>query len=66
MNVRKAPFNNKALRQAIAWALDKDEIRAVAYFGAGEDRLQEVPSGSTWYTAPTPTARAGPRQGQGR
>ncbi|MGZ4413688.1 MAG: ABC transporter substrate-binding protein [Gaiellaceae bacterium] len=49
MNVRKAPFNNKALRQAVAWALDKNEIRAVAYFGAGENGSEEVPSGSVWH-----------------
>jgi peptide/nickel transport system substrate-binding protein len=51
MNVRKAPFNNVALRQAIAWAVDREEIRAVAYYGAGEDGLLEVPSGSVWYSA---------------
>jgi peptide/nickel transport system substrate-binding protein len=51
MNVRKAPFNNVALRQAIAWAVDREEIRAVAYYGAGEDGLLEVPSGSIWYSA---------------
>ena len=44
MNVRKAPFNNLALRQAIAWAVDREEIRAVAYYGAGEDGLLEVPT----------------------
>ena len=49
MNVKKPPFNNKALRQAVAWALDKNEIRAVAYFGAGENGSEEVPSGSVWH-----------------
>jgi peptide/nickel transport system substrate-binding protein len=49
MNVRKPPFNNKALRQAVAWALDKNEIRAVAYFGAGETGSEEVPTGSIWH-----------------
>jgi peptide/nickel transport system substrate-binding protein len=48
MNVRKPPFDNKQLRQAVAWALDREQIRAVAYFGAGEVGSQEVPTGSKW------------------
>jgi peptide/nickel transport system substrate-binding protein len=59
MNVKKPPFNNKALRQAVAWALDKDEIRAVAYFGAGENGSQEVPSASIWHDNADPY-RGGP------
>lgn len=49
MNVTVAPFDKKEVRQAIAWALDRTAIRDVAYFGAGEVGLEEVPSGSTWY-----------------
>ncbi len=49
MNVKKPPFNNRALRQAVAWAVDKEEIRAVAYFGAGENGSEEVPSLSIWH-----------------
>ena len=49
MNVTAAPFDKKEVRQAIAWALDRTAIRDVAYFGAGEVGLEEVPSGSTWY-----------------
>jgi peptide/nickel transport system substrate-binding protein len=59
MNVRKPPFNNKALRQAVAWAVDKNEIRAVAYFGAGEVGSEEVPSGSSWHDNSDPY-RKGP------
>ena len=51
LNIRKPPFNNKALRQAIAYAIDREEIRKVAYFGSGEDGLLEVPTGSSWYAA---------------
>ncbi len=54
MNVKKPPFDNKALRQAVAWALDKNEIRAVAYFGAGETGSEEVPSGSIWHDKADP------------
>jgi peptide/nickel transport system substrate-binding protein len=59
MNVKKPPFNNKALRQAVAWALDKNEIRAVAYFGAGENGSEEVPSASVWHDGADPY-RGGP------
>src|SRR6185437_12579975 len=59
MNVSAPPFNNKALRQAVAWALDRDEIRTVAYFGAGETGSEEVPTGSKWYDGQDPY-QAGP------
>ena len=49
MNTTKPPFDNKLVRQAVYWALDRDEIRAVAYFGAGESGIEEVPTGSSWY-----------------
>ena len=54
MNVSKPPFDNKALRQAVAWAIDRDEIRNVAYFGAGESGSEEVPTGSKWYDGQDP------------
>jgi peptide/nickel transport system substrate-binding protein len=59
LNTKKPPFNNKALRQAVAWALDRNEIRAVAYFGAGEVGSEEVPSGSIWHDNADPY-RTGP------
>ena len=59
MNVSAPPFDNKALRQAVAWALDRDEIRTVAYFGAGETGSEEVPTGSKWYDGQDPY-KAGP------
>ena len=49
MNTAKPPFNDKLVRQAVYWALDRDEIRQVAYFGAGESGIEEVPTGSSWY-----------------
>ncbi len=51
MNTRKAPFDNVAVRQAVALGIDRAQIRAAAYFGAGEDGLLEVPTGSVWYNA---------------
>ncbi len=52
--VDKPPFNNKKLRQAVAWAIDKRAILAVAYFGVGETGSAEVPTGSPWYTGNDP------------
>jgi peptide/nickel transport system substrate-binding protein len=54
LNTKQAPFNNKLVRQAVAWTVDRDEIRQVAYFGAGESDGEEVPSASPWYTGQTP------------
>ena len=59
LNTTKAPFDNPVLRQAIALAVDKPQIRDIAYFGAGEVGSMEVPSGSPWYGATDPLA-AGP------
>ena len=56
LNCAKAPFDNVALRQAIAWAVDRAQIRDIAYFGAGEVGSAEVPSGSTWFSSNDPYA----------
>lgn len=49
MNTAKAPFNNPKVRQAIALAINRSDIRDVAYLSTGEPGLEEVPTGSTWY-----------------
>jgi peptide/nickel transport system substrate-binding protein len=54
MNTSKAPFNNKALRQAVQAAVDRKEILNIAYFGAGEVGAMEVPSGSQWFGGTDP------------
>lgn len=48
-NVAAAPFNNKKLRQAAAYAIDKKEILSAAYFGFGEVSDQRYPKGHAWY-----------------
>ncbi|HEV2036773.1 MAG TPA: ABC transporter substrate-binding protein [Candidatus Dormibacteraeota bacterium] len=48
-NCKQAPFNNKTLRQAVSWAIDRKAIRDVAYFGTGELGVEEVPSQSIFY-----------------
>ena len=56
MNTAKAPFDNKFLRQAVYWALDRTQIRDVAYSGSGEVGIEEVPTGSTWFDGTSPVA----------
>lgn len=56
LNTTKAPLDNPALREAIATALDLEQIRAIAYFGAGETGSEEVPSGSPWFGGTNPYA----------
>ncbi len=49
MNTKTAPFDNIKVRQAVALAIGRADIRNVAYLGTGEDGLLEVPTGSSWY-----------------
>jgi peptide/nickel transport system substrate-binding protein len=49
LNTALAPFDDKLVRQAVYWALDRTQIRDVAYSGAGEVGIEEVPTGSSWY-----------------
>jgi peptide/nickel transport system substrate-binding protein len=55
LNTAKPPFNNKALRQALAYAIGTAEIVKLAYFGVGaEPGGQEVGSASQWYGGTNP------------
>ncbi|GAA2007454.1 hypothetical protein JL107_16440 [Nakamurella flavida] len=58
MNTTKAPFDKKEVRQAVAWAINRSDIRDLAYFGTGEVGVQEVPTGSVWYDGQDPFAGA--------
>lgn len=55
LNTTKPPFNNKALRQALAYAIGTAEIVHLAYFGVGaEPGGEEVGSASPWYGGKNP------------
>ena len=47
MLTTKAPFNNKQVRQAVSWAVDRDAINKAVYFGLGI-------AGSGLYSPSTP------------
>ena len=49
LNTKSAPFDNPKVRQAVALAINRADIRDVAYLGTGELGLEEVPTGSNWY-----------------
>ncbi len=48
-NIAKPPFNNKSLRQAIAWAVDRDLIHKSIYFGIGAPAQGSIPPGMLGY-----------------
>jgi peptide/nickel transport system substrate-binding protein len=48
-NVTDPPFNNKKLRQAIAYAVDRKEIMQAGYFGLADTADQRFPNGHFWY-----------------
>ena len=49
LNTKLPPFDNPKVRQAVALAVSRADIRDVAYLGTGELGLIEVPTGSSWY-----------------
>lgn len=54
LNTTAAPFDKPQVREAVAWALDREAIRAIAYSGAGEIGVEEVASGSMWFDGEDP------------
>ncbi len=45
----RPPFDNKALRQAVAWAIDRDGINKVVFFGSGQAGQTPIPPSSWAY-----------------
>ena len=43
MNTRRAPFDNRALRQAISYAIDREAIHRVIYLGTGRIGEAAIP-----------------------
>lgn len=49
LNCAVEPFNNMALRQAIAWSIDREAIRKSLYFGTGAVANSPIPPSSWAY-----------------
>jgi len=49
LNASRPPLSDKRLRQAIAWALDRDEIVKLVYFGSHTVTAEPTPAGP-WAT----------------
>jgi peptide/nickel transport system substrate-binding protein len=49
LNERKKPFNDPRVRQAFAWAIDRQSISQAARFGAAQVNQTAIPKTSTWY-----------------
>ena len=46
INVKRAPLDNMALRQAIAWSIDREAINKAVFFDAGAPAYQAIPPSS--------------------
>ena len=56
-NVADPPFDNKKLREAVAHAMNKEEMLRATYFGFGKPTDQKYPKGHVWHVdgIPSPT-----------
>ena len=58
MNTTAPPFDNVKLRQAVAWAVDREAILQLAYSSVGEVAHEEVASANPWHSGLTSYAGA--------
>ncbi|GGM08087.1 MULTISPECIES: ABC transporter substrate-binding protein [Micromonospora] len=49
LNQGRAPFDNVAVRRAVAFALDREAITRAAKFGQATANQTAIPQGSNWY-----------------
>jgi peptide/nickel transport system substrate-binding protein len=48
-NVADAPFNNRKLREAVSYALDRKQFIQAAFWGYGTPVQQRIPAGNPWH-----------------
>ncbi|MBI4528610.1 MAG: hypothetical protein HY695_32850 [Deltaproteobacteria bacterium] len=48
-NVQKPPFDNRKLREAVAFAIDKRQYLEAAFWGLGTPVDQRYPAGNPWF-----------------
>jgi peptide/nickel transport system substrate-binding protein len=51
LNEARQPWNDVRVRQAIAYAIDRDAIVAATSYGTAAKNELEIPEGNPWYTA---------------
>lgn len=50
LNGSKPPFDNKLVRQALAWCVDRSQIIQAAFFGQADEATEAVYSGNPYYS----------------
>ncbi|MCV7369966.1 ABC transporter substrate-binding protein [Mycolicibacterium duvalii] len=51
LNQARAPWNDVRVRQAIAYAIDRDAIVAATSYGTAQANQLAIPEGNPWYTS---------------
>jgi peptide/nickel transport system substrate-binding protein len=54
LNSSRPPFNDKRVRQAIAWAIDREEVVNLIWYGTHVPATEAVSRPSPWYTGIDP------------
>lgn len=54
LNASKPPFDDIRVRQAVAWAVDRDELAKIVWFGTAPPATEAVSPPNPWYSGVDP------------